>query len=96
MSTPLPPVTVVEHAQLTEFRIKLTGGMPQTLSRISLLDSNSAHVAEALFTAFSEATWTKIKELEQSIEKDFARLLSVERPEREDTMDEDIRWSSTT
>jgi hypothetical protein len=100
MSTLLPAVTVVEHVQLSEFRIKLTGGMPQTLSRISFLDSNSAHVAEALFTAFSDATWEKIKALEKSIEQDFVRLLSVEgNPEHEEqdtSMDEAIRWSNST
>ncbi len=100
MSTALPPVTVVEHVQLTEFRIKLTGGMPQTLSRISLLDSNSAHVAEAMFAAFSEGTWERIKALEKSIEQDFVRLMSVEDSaelqEQDTSMDEAIRWSHST
>tara|TARA_R100001463_G_scaffold113450_1_gene168550 strand:- start:386 stop:679 length:294 start_codon:yes stop_codon:yes gene_type:complete len=97
MSTPLPQSTVIEYAQLTEFRIKLTGGGPQSFSRISLLDSNSAHVAEATFTAFSEATWAKIKELEQSIERDFTQLIETESQAAQDIVRQDeIRWSRTT
>jgi hypothetical protein len=96
VSTQLEQVTVIEHAQMTEFRIKLAGGMPQGFSRIALLDGNNAHVAEAMFTAFSEATWKKIKELEQSVERDFARLLHAEEAPSDIVADDEIRWSRAT
>jgi|MDSZ01.1.fsa_nt_gb hypothetical protein len=77
MGTRLSSPTIIEVVQLSELRVKLTSTMPQCTARVVLLDGSGMHVADTVFGNFSNETWSKLKELESSIEEDFLNKLQT-------------------
>lgn len=75
MGTRLSSPTIIEVVQLSELRVKLTSTMPQCTARVVLMDSTGMHVADTVFSGFSNETWKRLKALESSIEEDFLNVL---------------------
>ena len=82
---------------MAEFRARLMSAMPQCVARIALLDETGAPVADAMFNAFSEDTWHKIKELELLVERDFLNQFEKEEEAEEDENVSDyFSWGGTS
>jgi hypothetical protein len=81
---------------MAEFRARLMSAMPQCIARIAMLDENGAPVADAMFNAFSEDTWKKIKELEQLVERDFLNQIEKEDTEENENVSDDFSWGGAS
>jgi hypothetical protein len=88
---------MIGYIQMAEFRARLVSAMPQCVARIALLDDDGSPVADAMFTAFSPETWQKIKELEQSVERDFMNQFQTKtETEGEEDEPEDFNWGGSS
>ena len=95
---PLP----IFRLQVTETKVRISGGAPQAWARIALMTDEGITIADSSFGAWSEESWDLMRNLCKSIERDFEKTLrnrdhsqwgeSAEREEEDGIMFNEEPW----